>query len=77
MTIATSPVATSLRFAASSTPTTTSITAVKSVMPVRISLMMGVRDQSWMPENIMNAIDISPAVMNVMPRPRRPSGTSE
>ena len=32
---------------------------------------------SWIPENIMNASDISPAVMNVMPRPFRPSGTCE
>ena len=32
-------------------------------------------DQSWMPAKAMNPMAISPVMMNVMPRPRRPSGT--
>ena len=36
----------------------------------------GVAAQSWMPEKAMKPSDMSPAMMNVMPRPCRPSGTS-
>ena len=71
----TSPLGTSLRRATSSSVTTSRITPVNIATPRRISPIVG--PYSWIPENIMNASDISPAVMNVMPRPFRPSGTCE
>jgi hypothetical protein len=74
--IVTSPEGTSLRRAPSSSATSASTTAVNITTPERISPIVAAA-QSWMPENIMKATDISPAVTNVMPRPRSPAGTSE
>ena len=73
--MATSPVATSLRRAPSSTATSSSTTPVNMKTARTMSSMRAA--YSWMPENIMNASDIRPATMNVMPSPFRPSGTWE
>ena len=74
-TIDTSPVATSLRRAPSSTPTSSSTTMV-NVRICEDDVEHG-RPQNWIPENIMNASDIRPTLMKVMPRPRSPAGTFE
>ncbi len=74
--IETSPAATSFLRAPSSTPTSSSTTPV-NITTARTMSSMRTGPYSWIPENIMNASDISPAVMKVIPRPFRPSGTCE
>ena len=90
--ISTVPDATNFDLANRITITSDSTTAVNSPTPSPISTMVlpltsasrlpGPRsmrngDYSWMPENAMKPSAIRPAVMKVMPRPCRPSGTSE
>ena len=78
--IDTSPWATSLRLAASRIATSESVTAVNIATPRDDFAHCAVdlcASELECPENIMNAIDIRPAVTNVMPSPLSPAGTSE
>ena len=76
----TRPEGDSLAFTASSSTVSTTMVRVKPSIPnrivvTRLSLGRFCRAQSWIPENDMNAIAISPTVMKVMPRPRSAGGT--